>query len=167
MNKCIDCHTTSAEIYDEQIHNLIPSVNCEKCHGPGSEHVRLARSQSEPPAYSVGRTIGIPNQRSSFVVIATDFQRTLAKKNYVSIPTYWFASNPWAFSEADVTSSQTVSSDAQPATGLMNPCMKYLKRLIFKTASTATPPPNTRSALYPQKMTVFVATCQRWNRSKA
>ena len=55
MNKCIDCHTTSAEIYDEQIHNLIPSVNCEKCHGPGSEHVRLARSQSEPPAYSVGK----------------------------------------------------------------------------------------------------------------
>jgi hypothetical protein len=55
MEKCIDCHTTSAEIVGEEIKNLIPSVNCEKCHGPGSEHVRLARAQATPPPYSVGK----------------------------------------------------------------------------------------------------------------
>lgn len=55
MEKCVDCHTTSAKIQNEQILDLIPSVNCEKCHGPGSEHVRLAREQSVPPPYSVGR----------------------------------------------------------------------------------------------------------------
>lgn len=55
MNKCIDCHTTSAKIVNERIEDLVPSVNCEKCHGPGSEHVRLARVQTNPPPYSVGK----------------------------------------------------------------------------------------------------------------
>ena len=55
MEKCIDCHTTSAAIVGEQIKDLIPSVNCEKCHGAGSEHVRLARTNKVPPPYSVGK----------------------------------------------------------------------------------------------------------------
>ncbi len=55
LQRCIYCHTTSAKIVGESIEDLIPSVNCEKCHGPGSEHVRLARAAPKPPPYSVGR----------------------------------------------------------------------------------------------------------------
>ncbi len=55
LERCIYCHTTSAKIVGEGIADLVPNVNCEKCHGPGSEHVRLARAHSEPPPYSVGR----------------------------------------------------------------------------------------------------------------
>ncbi len=55
LERCIYCHTTSARIVGEGIDDLISNINCEKCHGPGSEHVRLARSESKPPPYSVGR----------------------------------------------------------------------------------------------------------------
>ncbi len=55
LERCIYCHTTSARIVGEGIEDLVPSINCEKCHGPGSEHVRLARTDSKPPPYSVGR----------------------------------------------------------------------------------------------------------------
>lgn len=54
LARCIYCHTTTARIAQEEIVDLIPSINCEKCHGPGSEHVRLARGNSLPPPYSVG-----------------------------------------------------------------------------------------------------------------
>ncbi len=54
LQQCISCHTTSAKIVGQDLVDLIPNVNCEKCHGPGSEHVRQARSQQEPPPYSVG-----------------------------------------------------------------------------------------------------------------
>jgi len=55
MEKCVYCHTTRGTIENETIVDLISGVNCEKCHGPGSEHVRLARSSKTPPKYSVGR----------------------------------------------------------------------------------------------------------------
>jgi len=55
MEKCVYCHTTRGTIAQETIRDLISGVNCEKCHGPGSEHVRLARSSKTPPKYSVGR----------------------------------------------------------------------------------------------------------------
>ncbi|EMI25673.1 multiheme c-type cytochrome [Rhodopirellula europaea] len=56
MDSCIDCHTTSGKIVDHELTDLIPNVDCEKCHGPGSEHVRLARRMDNPPAFSVGRS---------------------------------------------------------------------------------------------------------------
>ncbi|TWU05711.1 multiheme c-type cytochrome [Stieleria varia] len=55
LERCVYCHTTSAKIVGESIVDLVPNVNCEKCHGPGSEHIRLARSNTKPPAYSVGK----------------------------------------------------------------------------------------------------------------
>lgn len=55
MEMCIDCHTTTAEIINHSIKNLQPNVNCEKCHGPGSEHVRQARLTDHPPPFSVGK----------------------------------------------------------------------------------------------------------------
>lgn len=55
LQRCIYCHTTSGKIVGQEIEDLVSSINCEKCHGPGSEHVRLARAQPKPPPYSVGR----------------------------------------------------------------------------------------------------------------
>ncbi len=55
LDKCVYCHTTSAKIINQEIVDLVANVNCEKCHGPGSEHVRLARASETPPPYSVGR----------------------------------------------------------------------------------------------------------------
>ncbi|MEM8668780.1 MAG: multiheme c-type cytochrome [Planctomycetota bacterium] len=55
MRKCVDCHVTTGEIKDQTVVNLTPSVNCEKCHGPGSVHVAQARKMKKPPPYSIGK----------------------------------------------------------------------------------------------------------------
>lgn len=55
MERCIYCHTTRATIENQQITDLIPNVNCEKCHGPASLHVEQARSMPNPPKFSVGK----------------------------------------------------------------------------------------------------------------
>ena len=55
MEKCVYCHTTRGSIENANIKDLVEGVNCEKCHGPGSEHVRLAQNGKTPPKYSVGR----------------------------------------------------------------------------------------------------------------
>ena len=57
MQKCIYCHTTTGTVVDQQIVGLTANVNCEKCHGPGAEHVRQARAMKEPPPFSVGADI--------------------------------------------------------------------------------------------------------------
>lgn len=54
MDACVSCHTTSGTIVDQKIVDLVPNVNCEKCHGAGSEHVRQARESKSPPPFSVG-----------------------------------------------------------------------------------------------------------------
>lgn len=55
MHGCVFCHTTTGKIVGQEIVGLTANVNCEKCHGPGSEHVRLAQLSDNPPAFSVGR----------------------------------------------------------------------------------------------------------------
>ena len=54
MQKCIYCHTTTGTVADQRIVGLTANVNCEKCHGPGAEHVRQARAMKEPPPFSIG-----------------------------------------------------------------------------------------------------------------
>lgn len=39
---CINCHTTDFEIRGHALTKVIPGVQCEKCHGPGAEHVAAA-----------------------------------------------------------------------------------------------------------------------------
>ncbi len=55
LDKCVYCHTTTAKIVDQEIVDLVSNVNCEKCHGPASEHVKQARQSKTPPPFSVGR----------------------------------------------------------------------------------------------------------------
>lgn len=56
MHGCIDCHSTRGEISGGEISGLVPNVNCEKCHGPGGEHVRQARLTDKPLPFSIGRS---------------------------------------------------------------------------------------------------------------
>ena len=55
LQACVSCHSTSGTVAGRQIVNHVPNVNCEKCHGPGSEHVKQARRSDSPPPYSIGR----------------------------------------------------------------------------------------------------------------
>lgn len=45
--ECLGCHTTQAAIADHQVVNLVPQVSCEKCHGPGNDHV-IAKHAGQP-----------------------------------------------------------------------------------------------------------------------
>ena len=57
LERCVYCHTTTGDIVGEQVANLTANVNCEKCHGPGGQHVQQARANIQPlPAYSVGKS---------------------------------------------------------------------------------------------------------------
>lgn len=56
MHGCIGCHSTHGKISAGKVLDLVPNVNCEKCHGPGAEHVRQARLTKTPPPFSVGRS---------------------------------------------------------------------------------------------------------------
>ncbi|WP_147870202.1 multiheme c-type cytochrome [Stieleria maiorica] len=55
VRQCVYCHTTTGTIVGTEIVDLVADVNCEKCHGPGSEHVQQARRSETPPPFSIGR----------------------------------------------------------------------------------------------------------------
>lgn len=68
IDKCVGCHSTTAEFSKDRltIEKLRPNVNCERCHGPGSEHVRDATANPVAPApYSVGRADWTANDEIS------------------------------------------------------------------------------------------------------
>lgn len=46
--KCFACHTTTCDIQDAKLVNVIPQVGCESCHGAGSQHV-AAMNEDDPP----------------------------------------------------------------------------------------------------------------------
>ncbi|MGH7202502.1 MAG: multiheme c-type cytochrome, partial [Planctomycetaceae bacterium] len=46
LHACVDCHTTTGHVERGEVHNLRPHVQCERCHGPGSEHVDAKLSGS-------------------------------------------------------------------------------------------------------------------------
>jgi hypothetical protein len=46
MVKCLDCHSTvtsRSKPGDFDLPALVPNIGCERCHGPGREHVEAAR----------------------------------------------------------------------------------------------------------------------------
>lgn len=53
QRRCIECHATSFEWHGPPENHfakesLVLGISCEKCHGPGSEHVARYRSDSPP-----------------------------------------------------------------------------------------------------------------------
>ncbi len=47
VKSCFGCHTTINSTRGQEIVDsatMIPGIGCERCHGPGSEHIRLARA---------------------------------------------------------------------------------------------------------------------------
>lgn len=44
LEACVDCHTTTARIENTQVVDLLPHVQCERCHGPGSRHLAAVES---------------------------------------------------------------------------------------------------------------------------
>ncbi|QDT10303.1 multiheme c-type cytochrome [Planctomycetes bacterium K23_9] len=55
LERCVYCHTTTFKFDQGRVADLMSQVDCEKCHGPGSQHVALARQSETPPPFSVGR----------------------------------------------------------------------------------------------------------------
>ena len=45
LSACIGCHTTTSEIEREGRARLTANIGCERCHGPGANHVREADAQ--------------------------------------------------------------------------------------------------------------------------
>ena len=49
MRRCFDCHSTHFTVEGTQITNLRANVGCQRCHGPGAEHVAaMERGDSTP-----------------------------------------------------------------------------------------------------------------------
>ncbi|HVU59210.1 MAG TPA: multiheme c-type cytochrome [Puia sp.] len=60
-SRCLECHSTYVRVtsppnarVDEYDHNIVFGVDCEKCHGPGLQHVRF---QGEHPEEKTGKFI--------------------------------------------------------------------------------------------------------------
>jgi hypothetical protein len=56
LHLCIGCHTTTAEIQRDQLVDLRPNVGCQRCHGPGREHVLAMQTGSHERSISVTRS---------------------------------------------------------------------------------------------------------------
>jgi hypothetical protein len=53
---CVKCHVTITSATDPEtidIHSMIPTVSCERCHGPGRAHVEAARLGADPDALAM------------------------------------------------------------------------------------------------------------------
>ena len=56
--RCFGCHVTrQSEVIPEEIEQASAGIQCERCHGPGSEHVQVVGSGKE-----VGDSIGNPGK---------------------------------------------------------------------------------------------------------
>lgn len=51
--QCFGCHSSGAVNGDKlELQNLVPGIGCEKCHGPGGEHIALGK-KGEPNAHKI------------------------------------------------------------------------------------------------------------------
>lgn len=55
LQRCFGCHTTTYEIQNQQLVNLRPNVGCERCHGPGEEHVKAVNAGADDLAIRITR----------------------------------------------------------------------------------------------------------------
>jgi hypothetical protein len=42
VRRCVGCHTTTFDLRDHKVHDVVAGVQCEACHGPGKEHAEAA-----------------------------------------------------------------------------------------------------------------------------
>ena len=53
---CMKCHVTLTSMTDPStvdVHSMIPTVSCERCHGPGRSHAEAARRGDDPDALAM------------------------------------------------------------------------------------------------------------------
>lgn len=46
LKRCVSCHVTTGKVVGTNIHDFTPAIHCERCHGPGAEHVAAASDGS-------------------------------------------------------------------------------------------------------------------------
>lgn len=55
VRNCFSCHGTAAVVNTKlELHNLVPGVTCEACHGPGEKHsvAKLLDAEAVPPIFN-------------------------------------------------------------------------------------------------------------------
>jgi predicted CXXCH cytochrome family protein len=55
LERCFGCHTTTCQIQNQQLVDLRPNVGCERCHGPGAQHVAAIAAGAKDLAIKVTR----------------------------------------------------------------------------------------------------------------
>jgi predicted CXXCH cytochrome family protein len=55
LHRCFGCHTTTCQIHNQQLVNVRPNVGCERCHGPGRDHVKAVNAGADDLAIRVTR----------------------------------------------------------------------------------------------------------------
>jgi len=56
LMQCIGCHTTSGQVQNGEIRNLIPHVGCESCHGAAGHHVEARTKGEEDVDFSAAKS---------------------------------------------------------------------------------------------------------------
>lgn len=56
MRRCVSCHVTTGHIVRGRIENLTAGIHCERCHGPGKEHVQAAEDDDTAAATAAIRS---------------------------------------------------------------------------------------------------------------
>jgi hypothetical protein len=55
LERCVDCHTTTGKVVGESLVDLRANVGCEKCHGPGANHIQAAERKQDDLAILFGK----------------------------------------------------------------------------------------------------------------
>lgn len=68
LEACIGCHTTRVQLAGTDVHELLPHVSCESCHGPGADHVGAMEEGLESFAISSLRPVNAEATRHQIEV---------------------------------------------------------------------------------------------------
>jgi len=67
-DNCMSCHSTRMEFADQRVniadpHSVILGVTCERCHGPGQQHVEFHRQNPDAPSKHIVHPGELPRER--------------------------------------------------------------------------------------------------------
>jgi hypothetical protein len=54
VRRCVECHSTTSYVDGARVRNLRANVNCERCHGPGRDHLQAVESGAADLAIQFG-----------------------------------------------------------------------------------------------------------------